>query len=234
MLKITTNKLHPENRPDEKFLALGPKALSDAELLAIILRTGSTVENSVELSRRVLSVDNTEGGTSFQSIYKYEFNDLIKMKGIGKVKAIQILALAEMSLRIAQSKAKQSLRFNDPKTIAEYYMEQLRHEKKEKVVLLLLDSACNLIKECHISTGTVNASITSVREIFIPALKCEAVSIILLHNHPSGNPAPSQADLNFTEEIENAGELININLLDHIIIGDNRYFSFREKELIHE
>ncbi|MCF0228086.1 MAG: DNA repair protein RadC [Parasporobacterium sp.] len=229
----TIKNLLPENRPDEKFINYGPKALSDAELLAIILRTGSAELSSVELARKILTHSGNDN-ISILNIFDYDFEQLIKIKGIGKVKAIQILAISELSLRISQSRVRSRLVFNDPETVSNYYMEQLRHEKRETVVLLLLDSACRLIKEHVLSTGTVNASITSARDIFITALKFEAVWMILLHNHPSGNCSPSVADKEFTEEIYNAGRLIGIKLLDHIIIGDNTYFSFREKELIHE
>lgn len=231
MQKLTIKDLLPEYRPDEKFLAFGPKALTDPELLAIILRTGSSEEHSVDLARRILTPSGDQH-ISILNIFNVEYHELLKMKGVGKVKALQIKALAELSLRISQSKARNQLIFNHPETVARYYMEQLRHEKKEMVVLLLLDSACGLIKELLISVGTVNASVLSAREIFIAALKYEAVSFIVLHNHPSGSPNPSKADLHFTEMIINAGRLIGIMLADHIIIGDNKYFSFKESELI--
>ena len=233
MQNTTIKDLEPEYRPDEKFLTYGPKALSDAELLAIILRTGSTGLSSVELARKILSRSGDQD-ISILNIFHYDCHELRRMKGIGKVKAIQIKAIAELSLRIAQSQVRHRLVFHQPETIAEYYMEQLRHEKQENVVLLMLDNACNLIQEKIISTGTATASLLSAREIFLTALKYEAVGIVLLHNHPSGDPQPSIADIQFTEEIENAGVLIGIRLLDHIIIGDNRFFSFKESEFIHE
>ena len=232
MQNTTIKDLLPEYRPDEKFLAYGPKALSDAELLAIILRTGNTEEHSVDLARRILTPPGDQH-ISILNIFNYEYHELLKMKGIGKVKALQIKALAELSLRISQSQARNQLVFNQPETVAGYYMEQLRHEKKEMVVLLLLDSACGLIKEITLSVGTVNHSLLSAREVFIAALKYEAVSFILLHNHPSGKVTPSEADLYYTQMIEKAGKLIGISLTDHIIIGDNEYFSFKEREFIH-
>lgn len=229
MHRIKMKELQPEYRPDEKFLAYGPKALSDAELLAIILRTGSRDEHSVDLARKILT-RNRDDHISILNIFDYEYHELLKIKGIGRVKAIQIKALAELSLRIAQSHARSNLVFNQPATVAEYYMEQLCHEKKEIVVLLMLNSSCGLIKELILSTGTVNRSLLSAREILIQALKYEAVSIILLHNHPSGIPSPSAADIRYTESIAAAGELIGIPLDDHIIIGDHSYYSFKESE----
>ena len=233
MYKITTKELQPEYRPDEKFLACGSEALSDAELLAIILRTGNAQENSVELSRRILTPEDG-GSPSILNIFRYELAELQRIKGIGKVKAIQIKAIGELALRISRTQAESQLVFHDPERVAAYYMEQLRHRKRETVVLLMLNSACKLIREQVLSTGTVNASMISPRELFIEALRYEAVNIILLHNHPSGNPAPSQADLKVTDNILTLSRMIEIRLLDHIIIGDNHYFSFRENGYIHE
>lgn len=231
-----TKDLLPEYQPYEKFEAFGPEALSDAELLAIILRNGYRGENSIELARRVLMPDGTEGlsAASILNIFRYELCELRKIKGIGKVKAIQILTIAELSKRIAQGHARNHLSFKDPESIAMYYMEQLRHRKEETVILLMLNSACDLIGEQVISTGTVNISAASPREIFMKALKYEAVSVITLHNHPSGSPVPSEKDIEITECMMKSGSMIGIRLLDHIIIGDNTYYSFRESGFINE
>ena len=235
MHNITTKELQPEYRPDEKLITYGPETLSDAELLAVILRTGSQEENSIELARRLLTMPDTgRKSPSILNIFHFELSDLMQIKGIGKVKAVQIKAVAELALRIAQSHARSSLVFNDPEKVAAYYMEQLRHRKKETVVLLMLNSACSLIREQTVSTGTVNASLVSPREIFIEALRHEAVYILLLHNHPSGDPRPSSEDRRLTEQIRDMGEQMGIRLTDHIIIGDNRYYSFRENGILHE
>ena len=231
MPKITTKELQPEYRPDEKLLAYGASALSDAELLAVILRTGSTEYNSVELARNIISPK--EGNdTSILNIFKYDHDELRMINGVGKVKALQIQALAELSLRIAQEKARPGLAFNNPDSVAQYYMERMRHEKNEKVLLLLLNSSCSLVKEILLSTGTVNGSIVSARDILIYALKYEAVSFILLHNHPSGNPTPSRADILQTENISKTAQLAGILFADHIIIGDNCFYSFKKEETL--
>ena len=235
-----TKDLLPEYQPYEKFVDLGPEALSDAELLAIILRTGSRGENSIELARRVLTPEDgfdTDTGTpeaSILNIFRYELHELCRIRGIGRVKAIQIKSIAELSRRIAQGRARKQLKFTDPESIAMYYMEQLRHRKEETVVLLMLNSACDLIGEQVISTGSVNLSAASPREIFMTALKYEASSVITLHNHPSGSPKPSEMDYEITELIMESGSMIGIALLDHIIIGDNTYYSFRESGFIYE
>ncbi len=231
-----TKDLLPEYQPYEKFMELGPEALSDAELLAIILRTGSRGENSIELARRVLMPEGDPDAqeASILNIFRYELHELRRIRGIGKVKAIQIKSIAELSRRIAQGRARKHLKFTDPESIAAYYMEQLRHRKEETVVLLMLNSACDLIGEQIISTGAVNFTSASPREIFLTALKYEAVSVITLHNHPSGSPKPSALDYEITECMMHSGDMIGISLLDHIIIGDNTYYSFRESGFINE
>ena len=154
------------------------------------------------------------------------------MKGIGKVKAIQILCLSELAKRLSKASAEDMLNFDSPESIARYYMEDLRHEKREQMKLLLLNTKTKLIDEIIISKGTVNAAVISPRELFVEALQKGAVSIILLHNHPSGDPTPSREDILITKQIRDAGELLGVNLLDHIIIGDNCYISMREKKII--
>lgn len=224
-------ELRPEYRPDEKFLALGPEALSDAELLAIILRSGSSEESSVDLADRILHSE--KGGTSsLLSIFEHEVEDLMKLRGVGKVKAVQIKAVAELSKRIAMTQASGELSFTNPQTIADYYMEQLRHCRQERIILILLDSACHRIKDLVLSVGTVNSTLYSPREILIEAVRCEAVSVILLHNHPSGNPTPSSDDIQATRRVRDACSLVGIQLIDHIIIGDRVYFSFCEEEML--
>ena len=223
----TIMEMHPEQRPDEKYLSMGPKALTDSELLAIILRTGTKEAPSTELADRLLRIDG-DGEASILNLFRYELDDLKRINGIGKVKALQIKALMELSMRIATKSAKQKLDFNNPDTIASYYMEQLRHSSKECIVLVMLNSACQMIKDTVLTVGTVNASLYSSREIFLEAIKNGAVNIILIHNHPSGKPSPSVNDLSATKKIKKAGKLVDIELLDHIIIGDRTYYSFKQ------
>ena len=220
--------IRPEGRPDEKFLKFGPGALTDAELLAIILRTGSSREHSVSLAEHILS-GGTDRPLNLLNLFDYSIDELKKIEGVGKVKAIQMKALCELSTRISRSSAARKLIFNDPDTIAAYYMEQLRHLKREVVAVVMLNSACELIREEYMFTGTATSSLFSPREIFIGALKADAINIVLLHNHPSGNPDPSEADIIGTEKVYLAGCYIGIRVLDHIIIGDNKYFSFKKE-----
>ena len=216
-------------RPYEKCAVKGVKSLSDVELLAVLLRTGTRGENAVELSQRILY---HAGETGILGLHHFSLQRLLKLRGIGKVKAIQILCLSELAKRLAKASAEKNLKFSAPESIAEYYMEDLRHEKQEVMNLIMLDSKAALVGETDISKGTVNASLITPRELFVEALQKSAVSIILMHNHPSGDPVPSRDDILATERIREAGELVGIELLDHIIIGNNCYISFREEKLL--
>lgn len=165
-------------------------------------------------------------------IYHLSLTELTKVRGIGRVKAVQLKCIAELSRRIAKTQAGSSLSFTDPDTVADYYMEDFRHEEQEKLMLLLLNSKGRLLGEEVVSQGTVNATLISPREIFLCALRYHAVSLILLHNHPSGSPDPSEADLLMTRRVRESGALLGIELLDHIIIGDQKSVSFRRERLL--
>lgn len=231
MNKLTIKEMQVENRPDEKFLLHGAKALTDAELLAIVLRTGSANEPSVKLAEHVLQ-SKIGNHQDILNILNIDYKELLSIKGIGQVKALQIKAIAELSLRISNTSKMKKLLMNDPKSIADYYMEQLRHNIREVVIVLMLNAACELIKDVTISQGTVNSALFSPRDIFLEALRNDAVSIILVHNHPSGSIKPSKNDINCTERVKQAGDMLGITLLDHIIIGDRKYTSFKESGLI--
>ena len=222
--------LPPEERPYEKCLEQGCQALSDAELLAVIIRTGAVGDTSVELARRVLDLGGRQGNLA--GLCGLSVQELTSVKGIGRVKAIQIQCIAELSRRMAKSRARDGLCFHDPASIADFYMEDLRHEEREQCRVMMLNTRSMLLAEKQLSVGTVNASLISAREIFLEALKCQAVYIILLHNHPSGDPHPSREDILLTKRVWEAGELIGISLLDHIIIGDRSYVSLREENLM--
>lgn len=220
-------------RPYEKFILYGAGALSDAELLAVIIKTGTTGISSIELAATIIDMacgrDNTDNLAGLTGI-RYE--DLVTLRGIGSVKALQIMAVIELSRRISKSCAHKRLDFRNPVSIAEYYMEDLRHAECEKLVLVMLDTKLRLIKDEIISSGTVNASIVSPREIFVAAVRAGAVFIVMLHNHPSGDTEPSGNDIAITRRVQLAGEMLGISLIDHIIIGDNRFVSLKESGLM--
>lgn len=215
-----------QERPYEKFLEYGARYLTDAELLAVILRTGAKGEQVLDLADKVLHVSEPDKG--LLGIHHSSLEQLMSIRGVGKVKAIQLKCIAELARRFAKAQAVQGLSFKEPETIARYYMEDFRHEEKETCWVLLLDTKCTLLKKVHISTGTVNASLVSPREIFKEALGCNAVNLILLHNHPSGDPTPSKEDIALTLRVKECGELMGLPLIDHIIIGDNQYSSLQE------
>lgn len=221
--KLQIKNLPESERPYEKCQKLGVKALSDAELLAVIIKTGTKNLRSTELALQVLALCALRGGLS--GLCHLTITDLEKIKGIGKVKAIQLLCAAELAVRISVSTASKKLNFNCPDTIAAYYMEEMRHYTQEHLVLMMFNTKNQLIKDCLVFKGTVNAAMMNPREIFIEALKQEAVNIILVHNHPSGDPTPSKEDIKVTKMIDKAGRFIGIRLLDHLIIGEHKYES---------
>lgn len=226
----TVKDMPESERPYEKCLSRGAKALSDAELLAVIVKTGTKEASSVDLAREVLKLNQDYEGLA--GLYQLSYKDLTKVKGIGPVKAIQILCLSEAAKRMAKSLAKEKLRFSSPESIAAYFMEDLRHLEKEEVQVLFFDGKHGLIGETTVSIGTVNSAPSSPREVFLEALKAQAVYIILVHNHPSGDPSPSRQDFLLTRRMKEAGNLIGIELSDHIIIGNQRYYSFREEGVL--
>ena len=223
----TVKELPVTERPYEKCEKYGPMALSDAELLAVIIRTGSRSERSIDLASRVLNYNpNNPGliGLNYMTL-----KELMSIHGIGRVKAIQLLCLTELSKRMAKTTKKDTMQFINPEVVANYYMQDLRHLQQEKVILLMLDTKSKMIKDMEMTSGTVNASLLSPREILLTSLKYEAVNIIILHNHPSGDPTPSREDIHSTKRLREAGNLVGIKLMDHIIIGDNRYISLGEE-----
>lgn len=220
-----------ESGPYEKFIKYGAKALTEAELLAIIIRTGTRDYSAVELGEQILSMVGKNNG-GLNSLYHISLKELMGIKGIGLVKAVRIQCITEFSIRMAKETAKEHLKFNNPATIAEYYKEELRHSDKEAVLLLLLDNKLQLIEEYFVSLGTGRASLLSPREIFIRAFKVQASNLILIHNHPNGIPKPSSHDISITKKVKEIGETIDVPLIDHIIIGDNKYMSFKESELL--
>lgn len=224
------NDICKKERPYEKCLEHGAVSLNDTELLAVLLRTGVKGLDVLNLAQYLLGPNCGDEG--ILNIHNLTLEELKSIKGIGNVKAIQILCLSELAKRLSKANAKEGLRFDLPSSIAEYYMEEMRHQKQEHIKLLMLNSKSKLLGESEVSKGTVNASLISPRELFIEALNKQAVSIILLHNHPSGDPTPSKTDILLTKRVKEAGDLIGIELLDHIIIGDNCYSSFAENKLL--
>lgn len=213
--------------PYERFLRFGPENLTEAELLAIIIRTGTKEKSALQVAEQVLQLARypREG---LLGLYNVTLEELESVSGIGQVKAVKLKCLAELSKRMSEARAKDGISFNSSGQVAGYFMEKLRHRDTECVILACLDAKGQLICEKQLSQGTVKMALISPREIFLEALHCRAVNILLVHNHPSGDPTPSKADVELTENVRKIGEEMDIPLLDHIIIGDNRYVSFKE------
>ena len=218
---LTMKELPTADKPYEKCINCGAKMLTDAELLRV---------SALELAKNVLNLSC--GGYGILGLHRLTLPELMQIHGIGKVKAIQIQCILELSRRLSKKKAEETLHFHEPYTIAAYYMEDFRHSDQEQMILMMLNTKNHLLGDQVISKGTANASVISPREIFLQALHYHAVSIVLIHNHPSGDPTPSRDDLVFTKRVREAGALLGIELLDHIIIGDRKYMSFRESEIL--
>jgi DNA repair protein RadC len=229
---MKTEKRTYENGPYDKFLSHGSSSLSKAELLAIILRTGTRELTAVELAEQVLELGGGGKEAGLNGLHNLSLDELMGIKGIGEIKAIKILCLTEFAVRMAQESAASRLSFNSPSSVVDYYKETLRHSDRETVLLLLLDNRLHLIAEYILSIGTVKASLLSPREIFVKAVREKAVYVMLLHNHPSGDCTPSAVDRRITEQIAESGKLLDIPLIDHIVIGDNDYYSFKENGLL--
>lgn len=226
-INIKMKDLPQGMRPYEKCFTYGAASLSDAELLAVLLRTGTKEESSINLAYRILS--ECAGDDNLAALCRLGSDKLCKIKGIGKVKAVQILCAVELGKRLMTAARKVKLSLMHPDEVAAYFMPRLKDAKKESVWVLLLDGKCRILHEEKLFEGTVRSSLISPREIFILALEKEAVYLFLVHNHPSGDPTPSNDDFVMTNRIRESGRLLGIELLDHIIIGDQNYISFVEK-----
>lgn len=224
------NEMYALERPMEKMELYGKERLTDAELFAIIFRVGTRKVNAVDLAQKMLKRHNN--GHPLVSLYEDSLLELQEVSGIGKVKAAQVHAVLELSKRIAKQKRSDDIKITSANAVANLYMEELRHLKKECFKVIYLDTKNKIIADENISMGSLNASIVHPREVFKNAVKKSANSIIAMHNHPSGDPAPSKEDIDITKRISKAGELLGITLLDHIIIGDHQYISFKEEKLL--
>ena len=215
------------DRPRERLLRQGAMSLSNQELLAILLRTGTKEESVLVLANRVLS--------TFERLHHLKhatIEEMVAIKGIGEVKAIQILAAIELGRRLSQKQNDDKYTVRSPQDAAAYLMPDMTSLNQEHFVVLFLDVKNQIIHKKTIFIGGLNASIVHPREIFREAVKRSAASIICAHNHPSGVPTPSPEDIEVTKRIQEAGYIIGIELLDHVIIGDHQFISLKEKGFI--
>jgi len=230
-MTIKIKQLPESERPYEKLEIYGEKMLSNAELLAIIIKSGTKENTSVELANKVLSIIDNNNLQSMQDISLEEFQ---KIKGIGKVKAIQLKAVCELAKRMSQPINKKQIKICSSDDVANLFFEELQFEKVEHVKLLLLNAKNVVTRIVDVSKGGVNSAIVEPKEILQEAIKAGIPKIILVHNHPSGDSTPSQADINLTKRLYTAANILGIQLLDHIVIGNRCYTSIFSKERIVE
>jgi len=226
--KYTVKELPLDDRPREKLLLRGSQHLSDAELVAILLRTGKKGKSVLEISRELIS---NEGNLAMLATKTAD--SLQKISGIGKDKAATLVAAFELSRRIlSQAKWFSNQKVTSPREIADIFIPMLRDDTKERFIVVCLNSSNKIIKHETISIGSLNSSVVHPREIFKVAIDCSSASIILIHNHPSGNPEPSNEDIRITKKVVESGKILDIPVFDHLIIAGDTYTSFVEKRLI--
>ena len=231
-MPIKMKDLPEAERPYEKLEQYGAKALTNAELLAIIIKTGTKDETAVGLAQKVLKL-NTDEKDNLKFLCDLTVEEFTKIKGIGKIKAIQLKAVCELATRINSVSSYKEKQILMPKDIAEILMERTRFEKQEILKVAMLNNKNKLIRIKEIAKGGGNFVAATIRSILNEAVKIEAAKIILIHNHPTGDPTPSKQDIEFTKNVEQASKILGIQLLDHIVIGDLKYvsiFSMREKQ----
>ncbi len=217
-----------DDRPREKLILRGAQNLSEAELLAILLRTGSKDESVIQVAQKLLIEFGNLAVLATKSV-----QEITRIKGIGKDKAAALVAAFELVRRIEfKSKWYSNKKISSPGDIAELYIPLLRDELQEKFYVVCLSSSNRIIKHELLFVGTLNASLVHPREIFKTALANDSANIILMHNHPSGQPEPSSEDISITRKIIEAGKILEIQIFDHIIVAGNSYTSFVEKRLI--
>jgi len=222
-VKKTIKDLPKVERPREKLMQYGPGKLSNSELLAILLRSGKKGENVVELANKILKRFSTN------ELPNLTFNDLKDYSGLGPAKACEIVACFELGKRLLKDKKAEI--YLKPKEIWEE-LKDLRELKKEHFVIFYLDSRSQEIKREIISVGSLNANLVHPREVFEPAVRHLAAQVILAHNHPSGDPEPSEDDLEITKQLTESGKILGIEVIDHIIITKTGFISFKEKNLL--
>lgn len=217
-----------EDRPREKLLAKGITSLSNAELLAILIRSGGKEESAVELARKILM----EAGNNLRELGRLSVNDLVKHKGVGTVKALSIIAALELGRRRGKSDLREKIRITGSRDVYSLFHPVLGDLTHEEFWILLLNRANRVIDNIRISQGGISGTVIDVRIILKHALDRLASAMILCHNHPSGNLKPSEADVKITSKISDSCRTMDLQLLDHIIIADNSYFSFSDEGLI--
>ncbi|MGN0711725.1 MAG: DNA repair protein RadC [Anaerovoracaceae bacterium] len=225
---MNIKELPKTERPREKMVMNGASSLSDSELLAVLLRTGTQSKSALDLANEILLCSGN--GISFLAECLPE--ELAEINGVGMAKACQIVAGIELGKRIATRLKEIKINVDNPEVIADLFMEKMRYYKKEFFNVVMLNTKGEILASENIAVGCLNSTVIHPREIFCSAVKRSAFAVIFVHNHPSGNPAPSREDRDITGRLSEAGGILGIKVLDHIIIGDGDYFSFKNEGLI--
>ncbi len=218
-----------EERPREKLLKHGPDVLTDAELLALILRTGDAATQTSALDHARVLLGRFG---SLRLLAQAATSELCEIKGIGPAKAAELQAVFQIAKRYGSQSLRPGDRFTSSTDVFRHYHEKLRDRKKEVFLSLLLDSKNRVIREIQVSEGSLTASIVHPREVFAPVIRESAAAVLFVHNHPSGDPTPSREDLEITTRLKEAGDLMGVRVLDHIIIGSGEYVSFVDRGLM--
>lgn len=222
--KLTIKKLPSSERPYEKAQMYGIERLSNSELLAIIIKTGTKDKTSVGLAQEILSLESQQK-ENVQFLQEVSLEELTKIKGIGMVKAIQIKAVCELAKRISRPIENVKINIRTPECVAKLLMNEMKYEKREKVKVLVLNTKNMLLKILDVSYGGTSSAVIEPKDVLTEPIKMGAPKIILVHNHPSGDPTPSKEDIETTGRIYNAAALLGVELLDHVVIGNERYTS---------
>ncbi len=230
-MSVKMKELPSCERPYEKMEMYGAETLSNAELLAIIIKTGTKEDTAVNLAQRILNIESSEEKQCLRFLQEISVDELTKVKGIGRVKAIQIKAVCEIAKRMSRPIDTLKIKIKNPEDVAKLLMEEMRYEKREIAKVIILNTKNVVLKVLDISFGGINFAMIEPKEVLSEVIKMQAPKIILIHNHPSGDPTPSKQDFNFTDRIYEACEILGVELLDHIIIGDGYFESiFSEKK----
>ena len=228
-MPIKMKNLPVTERPYEKLEQYGEKKLTNAELLAIIIKSGTREETSVQLAQKILLLNENQDKNNLNFLREISIEELIKIKGIGKVKAIQIKATCELASRMNSIDNYKNITINKPSDVVDILFDEMRFEKQEILKVVILGNKNKLLKIKDIAKGCGNFVKASIKNVLNEAVKVQAMQIILVHNHPSGDVTPSQNDIEFTREVKKASTILGINLIDHIIIGGNNYISIFSK-----
>lgn len=228
-MSIKMKQLPITERPYEKLEQYGEKSLTNAELLAIIIKSGTREETSVQLAQRILTLSNEKDKNNLNFLRDIAIEELIKIKGIGKVKAVQIKAICELASRMNGIDNYKGIKILKTQDIGDLLFEEMRFEKQEILKLVMLDNKNKLLKIKDVAKGARNFVSANIQVIFNEIIKTQALKFILVHNHPSGDTTPSQKDIEYTERIIQASKILEIQFLDHIIIGINNYLSIFAK-----